>query len=78
MRDFLDLEGRHWQAAPLYASYGQMLLVFSAMEGSAILHQQMAADTLAQAEDELAQLDDGALRVLLQQAQPWDYDAKKL
>ena len=54
-----------------------MLLVFSAMEGGAILHQPMAADTLAQAEDELAQLDDGALRTLLQQAQPWDYDAKK-
>ncbi|ODS92922.1 MAG: hypothetical protein ABS45_04765 [Comamonas sp. SCN 65-56] len=77
MRDFLDPDGRRWQAAPLYASYGQMLLVFSAMEGGAILHQPMAADTLAQAEDELAQLDDGALRTLLQQAQPWDYDAKK-
>lgn len=77
MRDFLDPDGRRWQAAPLYASYGQMLLVFSAMEGGAILHQPMAADTLAQAEDELAQLDDGALRTLLQEAQPWDYDAKK-
>lgn len=77
MRNFLDPDGRRWQAAPLYASYGQMLLVFSAMEGGAILHQPMAADTLAQAEDELAQLDDGALRTLLQQAQPWDYDAKK-
>lgn len=77
MRDFLDPDGRRWQAAPLYASYGQMLLVFSAMEGGAILHQPMAADTLAQAEDELTQLDDGALRTLLQQAQPWDYDAKK-
>ena len=77
MRDFLDPDGRRWQAAPLYASYGQMLLVFSATEGGAILHQPMAADTLAQAEDELAQLDDGALRTLLQQAQPWDYDAKK-
>ena len=77
MRDFLDPDGRRWQAAPLYASYGQMLLVFSAMEGGAILHQPMAADTLAQAEDELAQQDDGALRTLLQQAQPWDYDAKK-
>ena len=77
MRDFLDPDGRRWQAAPLYASYGQMLLVFSAMDGGAILHQPMAADTLAQAEDELAQLDDGALRALLQQAQPWDYDAKK-
>ncbi|OJU89477.1 MAG: hypothetical protein BGO13_08050 [Burkholderiales bacterium 66-5] len=78
MRDFLDTEGRHWQAAPLSASYGQMLLVFSALEGDAILHQQMAADTLAQAEEELAQLDDSALRALLQQAQPWDYGAKKL
>jgi len=78
MREFHDTDGRHWQAAPLYASYGQMLLVFSRLDGGEILHKQMAADTLPQAEDELAALDDDALRAWLQDAQPWDFAAKKL
>ncbi len=77
MREFHDAEGRHWQAAPLYASYGQMLLIFSRLDGGDILQKQMAADTLPQAEDELTQLGDEALREWLRDAQPWDFAAKK-
>lgn len=77
MREFHDPEGRPWQAAPLYASYGQMLLVFNRLDGGDVLQKQMFADTLPQAEDELAQLDDDALREWLRDAQPWDFAAKK-
>jgi len=77
MREFHDAEGRHWQAAPLYASYGQMLLIFSRLDGGDILQKQMAADTLPQAEDELTELGDDALREWLRDAQPWDFEAKK-
>lgn len=77
MREFDDTQGQRWQAAPLYASYGQMLLVFSRLQGGDILQKQMLADTLPQAEDELAQLDDAALRAWLKDAQPWDFAAKK-
>jgi len=77
MREFHDTEGRHWQAAPLYASYGQMLLIFSRLDGGDILQKQMAADTLPQAEDELTELGDDALRECLRDAQPWDFAAKK-
>ncbi|QXL85592.1 hypothetical protein [Comamonas sp. NLF-1-9] len=77
MREFHDTQGQRWQAAPMYASYGQMLLVFSRMDGHDILQKQMFADTLPQAEDELAQLDEAALRQWLAEAQPWDFNAKK-
>lgn len=77
MREFQDDEGRPWQAAPMYASYGQMLLIFSRMDGGDILQKQMAADTLPEAEEELARLHDDALRGWLKDAQPWDFNAKK-
>lgn len=77
MREFHDTEGRPWQAAPMYASYGQMLLIFSRMDGGDILQKQMAADTLPQAEEELTALDEATLLEWFKDAQPWDFNAKK-
>ncbi|MCZ2104567.1 MAG: hypothetical protein OZ923_13740 [Comamonadaceae bacterium] len=78
MRQFDDAQGATWQVAPLDASYGQMMLVFSPLSGGDIRQRPMAADTLPQAEEELAALADEALRELLRAADPWNYDAKKL
>jgi len=45
--------------------------------GATFCKKQMAADTLPQAEDELTELGDDALREWLRDAQPWDFAAKK-
>lgn len=77
MRLFDDSQGQRWQAAPLDASYGHLMLVFDGLDGGGIRQHPMLADTLPQAEAELAALDDDALRTLLRQARPWDYGARR-
>ncbi len=72
MRTVQDPDGKHWQAALLEASYGHIMLIFSPLEGDAIRQRLIDADHLAEAEMELAALDDDQLRVLLTEAQPWD------
>jgi hypothetical protein len=67
MRAFQDSQGRRWQAALLEASYGQILLILS----DGVLQAVMSAEHLAEAEAQLAALDDDALRALLAQAAPW-------
>ncbi|MFT0533532.1 hypothetical protein ACMHYJ_12000 [Castellaniella hirudinis] len=72
MRIFTDAQGRQWDAALLDASYGNILLIFSARQGQDIRQQLLGADNLAQAENQLAACTDDDLRARLDQAQPWD------
>ena len=72
MRTFDDPQGRPWQAALLEASYGSIALVFSPLHGDGLRRLPMPAQTLTEAEAELAALDAAALRSLLDRAQPWD------
>lgn len=71
MRTFDDGQGRRWQAALLEASYGNIALVFSPLRGDELRQHAMDAGTLAEAEAQLAALDDAALCARLAQAQPW-------
>ena len=75
MRSFYDPHGRHWQAALLEASYGNVMLVLSPMDGTEVVQHLLGSDNLADAEGELAALDDAALAALLAEAQPWDHEA---
>lgn len=75
MRSFDDPHGRHWQAALLEASYGNVMLVLSPMDGTEVVQHLLGSDNLADAEAELAALDDAALAALLAEARPWDHEA---
>ena len=75
MRSFDDSEGRRWQAALLEASYGHVMLVLSPMDGTDVVQHLLAADNLADAELEMAALDDAGLHQQGVQAKPWDAQA---
>lgn len=72
VRTFDDSQGRGWQAALLEASYGNIALVFSPLRGDGLRQLVMQAETLPEAEAQLAALDTAGLCALLQEAQPWD------
>lgn len=71
MRSFVDPRGTTWQAALLDASYGNVLIIFSPLQGSDVRQHLMDADNLAQAEGQLAGLTDHDLQGLLDNAEPW-------
>ncbi|MBV6273401.1 hypothetical protein KVP09_10825 [Alcaligenaceae bacterium CGII-47] len=71
MRNFDDSHGNTWQAVLLDASYGNITLLFTAVQGDDIRHQLMSADNMAEAVEQLADMDDEDLRTILAQAQPW-------
>ncbi|HEX7385816.1 MAG TPA: hypothetical protein VF285_00890 [Castellaniella sp.] len=66
-----DSLGQAWQAALLDASYGSVALLFSPLRGSDIRCYEMPADTMAQAEAQLAAMTEADLLGLLAEAQPW-------
>lgn len=72
MRCFDDAQGRQWDAALLDASYGNILLIFSARQGQDIRQQLLGAENQAQADAQLAAFSDDELRTQLDLAQPWD------
>lgn len=72
MRSFDDEQGRHWQAALMEASFGNVLLVFSRIGAEGILHTPLVSDNFHEAEQLLAGFDDGRLRLLLAEAKPWN------
>lgn len=72
MRTFTDPEGNVWQAALLDASYGNISLLFSPLRGNDIRQQDMPADNMAQAQDQLAKLTEDELRALWAGGRPWD------
>lgn len=72
MRSFTDNQGKRWQVALLDGSYGSVLLVFSPLGGGEIRKQVMQVENLAEAQAQLAQLDEAGLRRALATAEPWD------
>lgn len=72
MRTFDDSHGNPWQAALLEASYGNVTLLFTPMHGHDTRQQMMSAEDMAEAQAQLAKLDDEALRTMLAEAQPWN------
>lgn len=73
MRSFDDAQGQRWQAALLEASYGHVMLVFSPLQGTEVRQCLMTADNMADAEIELASIDDAGLCIRLTQARAWDH-----
>ncbi|HET6586476.1 MAG TPA: hypothetical protein VFG67_01725 [Oleiagrimonas sp.] len=72
MRTFTDNQGKRWQAALLEASYGNIMLVFSPLQGDGIRQQLLGAENLAEGETQLAGLDDAGLLAMLNDAEPWN------
>lgn len=72
MRSFDDSDGRHWQAALMEASFGNVLMIFSRIGDEGVLKKPLAAANLPQAEQLLADADEAALRGLLAEAVPWN------
>ncbi|MEO6959581.1 MAG: hypothetical protein ABI081_06300 [Burkholderiaceae bacterium] len=72
MRTFDDTHGNPWQAALLEASYGNLMLLFTPMHGHDTRQRMMLAEDMAEAQTQLAKLDDKALRAMLAEAQSWD------
>lgn len=75
MRSFDDTQGQRWQAALLEASYGDILLVFSPLQGGEPRQTVMPTPTLVDGTAALAELDDDGLRELLAESVPWDHQA---
>jgi hypothetical protein len=71
MRTFEDHQGHHWQAALLDASYGNIMLVFSAVHGDAIRQNLLGAENHSEAVATLDGMDDDDLRAALAEADPW-------
>lgn len=72
MRSFDDIQGGHWQAAVLDASYGNTLVVFSHTGSGMIRQVVLDAETLRIAEQQLLAMDDSQLRSLLAESVPWE------
>lgn len=71
MRSFDDIQGGHWQAALLDASYGNTLLVFSRLGDGAIRKAAMDAENMRLAEQQFMDMDESQLRRLLAESVPW-------
>ena len=71
MRSFDDEHGRHWQAALLEASFGNVMLIFSRLGASGVLHAALEAANFHEAEQWLAGANEGTLRNHLDKAEPW-------
>jgi hypothetical protein len=71
MRSFDDDQGRHWQAALLEASFGNVMLIFSRIGGEGALRKTLDIANYGEAQQWLAGADAGALQALLAEAEPW-------
>jgi hypothetical protein len=71
MRSFDDDQGRHWQAALLEASFGNVMLIFSRIGGEGALRKTLDTANYGEAQQWLAGADAGALQALLAEAEPW-------
>ena len=62
MRSFDDDRGHHWQAAPMEASFGNVIVVFSRIGDDGVLKRPLEkATSLNQAEQILADADDASV-----------------
>lgn len=71
MRSFDDDQGRHWQAALMEASFGNVLLIFSQIGAEGVRHHPLDSANYHEAEQMLAAADEAQLRDFLAAAKPW-------
>jgi hypothetical protein len=71
MRTFTDSEGHIWEAAAAFGSFGAVQLIFSRQNGKELRSCGMQAETLHDAQQELAACSEDALRERLHNAEPW-------
>jgi hypothetical protein len=71
MRSFEDAGGIPWQAALLEASFGNVLLIFSRIGDTGVLHAPLEAANFHEAEQWLAAADPEELQKRLAGAKPW-------
>lgn len=72
MREFVDVEGRIWDAVVGKESWGTLVIVFSPRDGGAARKSILRAETSFDAERELAAMTEEELRDRLAVAQLWD------
>lgn len=72
MRSFTDEQGRTWDAVPGRESWGTVVLLLSPREGSGARVAPLASDTVRDAEQELADMSEAALRERLAESRPWE------
>jgi hypothetical protein len=72
MRTFTDNEGHEWEAAAAFGSFGAVQLIFSRRNGEELRSCGMQAETLHDAQQELAACTDDALRERLRTAELWE------
>lgn len=71
MRTFTDSEGHTWEAAAAFGSFGAVQLIFSRHNGKELRVCGMQAETLHDAQRELAACTESALRERLRTAESW-------
>jgi len=72
IRTIADDGGRSWDVTVGRESYGMQVLLFFPKDGGGVRKAMMAASTRLDADQELAGLDDAALRERLEQSVPWE------
>lgn len=72
MRGFSDREGGEWDVMVGRESWGNLVLIFSPRRGSGNRTLLIAAETVRQAEAELAALGEDELRARLRESRPWE------
>ncbi|MGH8401139.1 MAG: hypothetical protein ACRESU_08555 [Gammaproteobacteria bacterium] len=70
MRIFTDSDGNKWEAATAFGSFGAVQLIFSRRDRNELRTSGMQAETLHDAEQELAACSDAALQGRLREAEP--------
>ncbi|HEV2146222.1 MAG TPA: hypothetical protein VGR37_02265 [Longimicrobiaceae bacterium] len=72
MRSFTDAEGRTWDVVPGRESWGTVVLLFSPRQGSGARTAPLASETVRDADQELAEMTEEALRERLAESRPWE------
>ncbi|CAH9019303.1 hypothetical protein [Candidatus Nitrosacidococcus sp. I8] len=72
MRTFNDDNGVAWQAALLEASYGNIMLVFSPLQGEEHRKKFMDTPNLAKADQKFLSFSEEDLRAMLRESTLWD------
>ncbi|HEX5340309.1 MAG TPA: hypothetical protein VFX47_05465 [Gammaproteobacteria bacterium] len=70
MRTFVDSDGHKWEAATAFGSFGAVQLIFSRRDRNELRTGGVQAETLHDAEQELAACSDMALQERLREAEP--------
>lgn len=71
MRVFNDKDGRRWEVAVAFGSFGEARLIFSRMDGDELRSLALGVDNTRQAERELAHHTEQTLLEQLDKAEAW-------